>query len=98
MLKHNIVTAAALCAIVALGITTMTSAFALFPEQRFANGFRDGGKNLKLTEPHDTQEYKNGNNKRIRHQGSKCEKSLGTGSEAPSSEAPAASGVGRGGS
>jgi hypothetical protein len=98
MLKHNIVTAAALCAIVALGITTMTSAFALFPEQRFANGFRDGCNNLKLTGAHHTQEYINGYNKGIRDQGSKCDKSLGSGSAATSSEAAAASGVGRGGS
>ena len=66
MLKHNIVTAAALCAIVALGITTMTSAFALFPEQRFANGFRDGCNNLKLTGAHHTQEYINRYNKGMR--------------------------------
>jgi hypothetical protein len=98
MLKHNIVTAAVLCAIVALGITTMTSAFALLPEQRFANGFRDGCNNLKLTGSHHTQEYINGYNKGIRDQGSRCDKSLGSGSAATSSEAAAASGVGRGGS
>ena len=90
--------AAALCAIVALGITTMTSAFALFPEQRFANGFRDGCNNLKLTGAHHTQEYINGYNKGIRDQGSKCDKSLGSGSAATSSEGAAASGVGRCGS
>jgi hypothetical protein len=63
---NNIVMAAALCAIVALGITTMTSAFALFPEQRFANGFRDGCNNLKLTGAHHTQEYINRYNKGMR--------------------------------
>ena len=95
MLKHNIVTAAALCAIVALGITTTTSAFALLPEQRFANGFRDGCNNLKLTGGHHTQEYINGYNKGIRDQGSSCDRSLGSVSAATSSAA--AAGVGRGG-
>jgi hypothetical protein len=87
--------AAALCAIVALGITTMTSAFALFPEQMFANGFRDGCNNLKLTGGHHTQEYINGYNKGIRDQGSRCDQSLGIVSAATSSAT--ASGVGRGG-
>jgi hypothetical protein len=97
MLKYNkIVMAAALCAIVALGITTTTLAFALFPEQMFANGFRDGCNNLKLTGGHHTQEYINGYNKGIRDQGSRCHQSLGSGSAATSSAA-AASGVGRGG-
>ena len=87
MLKYNkIVMAVALCAIVALGITTTTSAFALFPEQRFANGFRDGCNNLKLTGGHHTQEYINGYNKGIRDQGSRCDRSLGSGSAATSSE------------
>ncbi|HET7285714.1 MAG TPA: hypothetical protein VFI70_13610 [Nitrososphaeraceae archaeon] len=89
--------AAALCEIVALGITTTTSVFALFPEQRFANGFRDGCNNLKLTGGHHTQEYINGYNKGIRDQGSICDQSLGSVSAATSSAA-AASGVGRGGS
>ena len=98
MLKYNkIVMAAALCAIVALGITTTTSAFALFPEQMFANGFRDGCNNLKLTGGHHTQEYLNGYNKGIKDQGSMCDRSLGSGSAATNSAA-AASGVGRGGS
>ena len=98
MLKYNnIVTAAALCAIVSLGITTTTLAFALFPEQRFANGFRDGCNNVKLTGGHHTQEYINGYNKGIRDQGSRCDRSLGSGSAATSSEAAAASGIGRGG-
>src|SRR5919205_2378437 len=96
---NNIVTAAALCAIVALGITTTTSAFALFPEQMFADGFKDGCNNVKLTGGHHTQEYINGYNKGIRDQGSSCDRSLGSGSAATSSsEAAAASGVGRGGS
>ena len=73
--------AVALCAIIALGITTTTSAFALFPEQMFANGFRDGCNNLKLTGGHHTHEYINGYNKGIRDQGSRCDKSLGSGSE-----------------
>src|SRR5690349_17829275 len=95
----NIVTAAALCVIVALGITTTTSAVALFPEQRFANGFRDGCNNVKLTGGHHTQEYINGYNKGIRDQGSRCDKSLGSGSAAATTSlAAAASGVGRGGS
>ena len=86
MLKYNnIVTAVALCAIVALGITTTTFAFALFPEQRFANGFRDGCNNVKLTGGHHTQEYINGYNKGIRDQGSRCDRSLGSGSAATSS-------------
>jgi hypothetical protein len=88
--------AAALCAIVALGITTTTSAFALFPEQRFANGFRDGCNNVKLTGGHHTQEYINGYNKGIRDQESRCDRRLGSGSATTSSAA--ASGVGRGGS
>ena len=97
MLKYNkIVMVAALCAIVALGITTTTLAFALFPEQMFANGFRDGCNNLKLTGGHHTQEYINGYNKGIRDQGSRCHQRLGSGSAATSSAA-AASGVGRGG-
>ena len=97
MLKYNkIVMAAALCAIVALGITTTTLAFALFPEQMFANGFRDGCNNLKLTGGHHTQEYINGYNKGIRDQGSRCHQSLGSGS-ATTSSAAASSGVGRGG-
>ena len=98
MLKYNnIVTAATLCARISLGITTMTSAFALFPEQRFAIGFRDGCNNVKLTGGHHTQEYINGYNKGIKDQGSRCDRSLGSGSAATSSAA-AASGVGRGGS
>jgi hypothetical protein len=97
MLKNNIVTTAALCAIVGLGITSMTSAFALFPGQQFALGFRDGCNNVKLTGGHHTQEYINGYNKGIRDQGSRCDKSLGSGSAATNSAA-AASGVGRGGS
>ena len=98
MLKYNNkVTAVALCAIVALGITTTTFAFALFPEQRFDNGFRDGCNHVKLTGGYHTQEYINGYNKGIRDQGSRCDRSLGSGSAATSSAA-AASGVGRGGS
>ena len=99
LMKYNkIVMAAALCAIVALGITTTTSALALFPEQMFADGFKDGCNNVKLTGGHHTQEYINGYNKGIRDQGSRCDKSLGSGSASTSSEAAAASGVGRGGS
>ena len=53
LMKYNkIVMAAALCAIVALGITTTTFAFALFPEQMFADGFRDGCNKVKLTGGH----------------------------------------------
>jgi len=74
-----------------------TFAFALFPEQLFALGFRDGCNNVKLTGGHHTQEYINGYNKGIRDQGSRCHRSLGSGSAATSSAA-AASGAGRGGS
>ena len=99
MLKYNNkVTAVTLCAIVALGITTTTFAFALFPEQRFANGFRDGCNHVKLTGGHHTQEYINGYNKGIRDQGSRCDRSLGSGSPDHFFEADHASGVGRGGS
>ena len=87
MLKYNNIVTAVLCAIVALGITTTTSAFALFPEQMFANGFRDGCNNLKLTGGHHTQEYINGYNKGIKDQGSRCDRSLGSESAATSSAA-----------